>query len=321
MKSGALAIRLNATLRAVPVARARGLTKEYGPNRAVAGIDFDVEPGECFGFLGPNGAGKTTTMRMLYGRLRRTSGSLEVLGLDPGRAGRELRARIGVVPQANHLDEELTVIENLVVYAGYFGIPARDAQSRGTDLLRFFHLEHRSGTRTAELSGGMQRRLLVARGLINAPELLILDEPTTALDPQARMAVWQRLADLKHSGVAIALTTHYMEEASRLCDRLVIMDRGMIVATGTPRDLIADHAGSQVLEVRWPVGAAIPALPGQPVRRMERVGDRLLVFTADPARALSQLQGSAETALVRPASLEDVFMHLTGRELDSGAPA
>jgi lipooligosaccharide transport system ATP-binding protein len=303
------------------VVEARQLLKNYGQVRAVDGTSFEIQPRECFGFLGPNGAGKTTTMRMLYGRVMRTGGSLQVLGLDPSTRSREIRQRIGVVPQSNNLDGDLTVIENLTVYAGFFGIRQAEARERAEHLLEFVQLQTRPAARIWELSGGMQRRLLVARALINQPELLILDEPTTGLDPQARLVVWQRLAELKRQGVTIILTTHYMEEASRLCDRLVIMDHGRIVETGTPRSLIEKHAGSQVLEVEWPIDQPTPEL-GVPdgIRRLERVGDRLLLFTPDPSATLRVLKGRLpeETALIRPATLEDVFIHLTGRELQEG---
>ena len=297
---------------------ARGLTKTFPPDRtAVDAIEFAIDDRECFGFLGPNGAGKTTTMRMLFGRLRRTAGDLHVLGLDPDRQTREVRCRIGVVTQENNLDEDLTVFENLLVHAGYFGLSGSAVRRRAADLLSFMELEGREHSQVRQLSGGMQRRLLVARGLINQPELLTLDEPTTGLDPQARLVVWQRLGELREQGVTIVLTTHYMEEASRLCDRLVVMDAGRIVERGTPRDLIRRHAGEQVLEVRWPAGADQPALDGTPVRRVDRHGDRLLVFTDDPAAALAGLGGRVppEAMLIRPATLEDVFIHLTGREL------
>jgi lipooligosaccharide transport system ATP-binding protein len=297
---------------------ARGLTKIFPPERtAVGGIDFAIEDRECFGFLGPNGAGKTTTMRMLFGRLRRTAGDLHVLGLDPDRQTREVRARIGVVTQENNLDQDLTVFENLLIHAGYFGLSGPAVRGRAADLLRFMQLEGRERSQVRELSGGMQRRLLVARGLINQPELLILDEPTTGLDPQARLVVWQRLGELRQQGVTIVLTTHYMEEASRLCDRLVVMHAGQIVERGTPRELIRRHAGDQVVEVRWPSAADQPRLDRTPVRRVDRHGDRLLVFTDDPASALAGLGGLVppEAMLVRPATLDDVFIHLTGREL------
>ncbi len=304
-----------------PIVEAHDLAKDYGEVRAVDGISFLILPRECFGFLGPNGAGKTTTMRMLYGRVMRTGGALHVLALDPSRDARRIRARIGVVPQTTNLDGDLTVMENLLVYAGYFGIPRASARERADHLLAFVQLQARPRARTWELSGGMQRRLLVARALLNEPELLILDEPTTGLDPQARLVVWQRLAELKRRGVTIILTTHYMEEATRLCDRLAIMDRGRIVESGTPRALIAKHAGAQVLELEWPVDAPAPDVAGgDGIRRVERVGDRLLLFSPDPTALLPRLRGRlpVDSALIRPATLEDVFIHLTGRDLKEG---
>ena len=297
---------------------ARGLTKIFPPDRAaVDGIDFEIDERACFGFLGPNGAGKTTTMRMLFGRLHRSAGDLQVLGFDPDRQTREVRSRIGVVTQENNLDQDLTVLENLLVHAGYFGLGGPELRRRAADLLSFMELEGRERAHGRELSGGMQRRLLVARGLINRPELLILDEPTTGLDPQARLVVWQRLGELREQGVTIVLTTHYMEEAARLCDRLVVMNAGRIVERGTPRELIRRHAGDQVLELRWPAAADQPGLGRVPVRRVDRHGDRLLVFTDDPAAALAGLSGRVppDSMMVRPATLEDVFIHLTGREL------
>jgi lipooligosaccharide transport system ATP-binding protein len=299
---------------------ASGLVKIFADRRAVDGVDFQIEDRECFGFLGPNGAGKTTTMRMLFGRLRRTAGDLHVLGLDPDRQTREVRSRIGVVSQENNLDQDLTVLENLLIHAGYFGLGGPGVRRRAAELLAFMQLEGRETSRVRELSGGMQRRLLIARGLVNEPELMILDEPTTGLDPQARLVVWQRLSELRERGVTIVLTTHYMEEATRLCDRLVVMDDGRIVERGAPRDLIRRHAGEQVVEVRWPSGADQPALERMPVRRVDRHGDRLLVFTDDPAAALAGLGGLVppEAMLVRPATLEDVFIHLTGRDLQEG---
>jgi lipooligosaccharide transport system ATP-binding protein len=298
------------------VVEARELVKDYGSVRAVDGVSFAIKPGECFGFLGPNGAGKTTTMRMLYGRILRSGGSLRVLGFDPSAQPREIRMRLGVVPQVTNLDGDLTVLENLMVYGGFFGLNRKLARQRAEQLLDFVQLSGRSSARVWDLSGGMQRRLLIARALINQPELLILDEPTTGLDPQARLAVWQRLSELKSQGVTIVLTTHYMEEASRLCDRLVIMDRARIVEAGTPRSLISRHAGGQVLELEWPIEAPSPSLAdAAAVDRLERVGDRLLVFSHDPARALAALGQAAGGTLLRPATLEDVFIQLTGRDL------
>jgi len=298
---------------------ADGLVKIYGDRRAVDSIDFEVRNGVCFGFLGPNGAGKTTTMRMLYGRLRRDAGRLDVLGLDPDRHRRQVRQRLGVVTQANDLDQDLNVRENLVVFAGHFGLHGREVRERAQKLLEFFDLGERGGSHVGDLSGGLQRRLLIARSLMHDPELLVLDEPTTGLDPHARILVWQRIAELRQRGVTVVLTTHYMEEAARLCDEVVVMDHGRIVERGTPRDLILRHAGQQVVEVRWPLGT--PAPPSGPeVRRVDLLGDRLLLFADNPAAALGLVHGRVDSGatIVRPATLEDVFIHLTGRLLEEG---
>jgi lipooligosaccharide transport system ATP-binding protein len=305
--------------RPAPAIAARGLVKTYGDRRAVDAIDFEVAPGVCYGFLGPNGAGKTTTMRMLYGRLRRDAGDLEVLGLDPDRSRREVRERLGVVTQANDLDQDLDVLENLVVFAGHFGRRGREVRERARELLAFFDLADRAAASVRDLSGGLQRRLLIARSMMHDPELLVLDEPTTGLDPQARIVVWQRIAELRQGGVTIVLTTHYMEEAARLCEEVVVMDQGRIVEAGTPRDLIRRHAGEQVVEVRWPLGT--PAPPAGPdVRRVDLLGDRLLLFADNPGAALGLVRGrvDSDAAIVRPATLEDVFIHLTGRRLEGG---
>jgi lipooligosaccharide transport system ATP-binding protein len=300
-----------------PAVVAEGLVKAYGDRRAVDGIHFEVRHGVCFGFLGPNGAGKTTTMRMLYGRLRRDSGQLHVLGLDPNRSRRQVRERLGVVTQANDLDQDLDVFENLVVFAGHFGRRGREVRERARALLEFFDLGDRADSSVRDLSGGLQRRLLIARSLMHDPELLVLDEPTTGLDPQARIVVWQRIAELRQRGVTVVLTTHYMEEAARLCEEVVVMDQGRIVESGTPRDLILRHAGEQVVEVRWPLGMPAPSA-GPDVRRIDLLGDRLLLFADNPVAALGLVRGrvgSGDT-IVRPATLEDVFIHLTGRHLE-----
>jgi lipooligosaccharide transport system ATP-binding protein len=233
---------------AQPAVRAAGLRKSYGGRVAVDGIDFEVEPGICFGFLGPNGAGKTTTMKMIYGLAEIEDGELWVLGLDARRSRREVKARLGVVPQETNLDNDLTIRENLLVHAGYFGLDGAAADARVAELLRFALLSDRAGGRVQELSGGMRRRLLIARALINDPELVVLDEPTTGLDPQARLAVWGALGRLRERGVTVLLTTHYMEEAARLCDRLLIMDFGRIVAEGGPVGLVREHVGEGTLE-------------------------------------------------------------------------
>jgi lipooligosaccharide transport system ATP-binding protein len=296
---------------------ADGLVKTYGDRKAVDAIDFQVRSGVCFGFLGPNGAGKTTTMRLLYGRLRRDSGRLEVLGLDPDRSRRAVRERLGVVTQANDLDQDLNVLENLVVFAGHFGLSGPGVRRRAQELLEFFDLGSRGDSDVRDLSGGLQRRLLIARSMMHDPELLVLDEPTTGLDPQARILVWQRIAELRQRGVTVVLTTHYMEEAARLCEEVIVMDRGLIVERGGPRDLILRHAGEQVVEVRWPLGT--PAPPAGPeVRRIDLLGDRLLLFADNPGAALGLVRGRVDSAamIVRPATLEDVFIHLTGRLLE-----
>jgi lipooligosaccharide transport system ATP-binding protein len=302
-----------------PAVVADGLLKRYGDRPAVDAVDFAVPTGVCFGFLGPNGAGKTTTMRMVYGRLRRDAGRLEVLGLDPDRSRREVRERLGVVTQANDLDQDLTVLENLIVFAGYFRQQGLEVRTRARELLDFFELGERAGASVRDLSGGLQRRLLIARSLMHDPELLVLDEPTTGLDPQARIVVWQRIAELRQRGVTVVLTTHYMEEAARLCEEVVVMDHGRIVERGAPRDLIRRHAGEQVVEVRWPLGAPAPAA-GPEVRRIDLLGDRLLLFADNPGAALGLVRGrvDSDAAIVRPATLEDVFIHLTGRRLEEG---
>ena len=301
---------------------ASSLTKRFGSFTAVDGIDFTVEHGEAFGMLGPNGAGKSSTMRMVGCVSPVTSGSLRVLGMDPAVDGRAIRARIGSVPQDDTLDTELTVWDNLMVYGRYFGIPKADVRARATELLAFFQLADRRDDRVNPLSGGMKRRLTVARALINQPELLLLDEPTTGLDPQARHLLWERLYQLKRSGVTLLLTTHYMDEAEQLCDRLVIMDRGRIVAEGSPRELIQRHATREVVELRFATTdeqeAALPLLaPGAP--RVESLTERVLVYTSDGEAAVGMLaqHGLTPTSvLVRRGTLEDVFLLLTGRALE-----
>ncbi|HEX6548615.1 MAG TPA: ABC transporter ATP-binding protein [Candidatus Dormibacteraeota bacterium] len=298
-----------------PVVEAEALTKRFGELTAVDGIDFRVAKGESFGFLGPNGAGKTSTMRMIACVSPPTSGSLKVLDQDPASQGRQIRARLGVVPQADTLDLELSVEENLVVYGRYYDLSYRESRRRAKELLEFVQLADRAGDRVEPLSGGMKRRLVIARGLMNSPELLLLDEPTTGLDPQARHLVWERLYGLKQQGVTLILTTHYMDEAEQLCDRLVIMDHGRIVAEGTPTHLIQEHAGREVLELRPPKAADELDGIGD---RLERLPDRVLVYTGDGDAALEQVRRKGiepESALVRRASLEDVFLRLTGHEL------
>ncbi len=299
---------------------ARGLTKRFGNLVAVDAVDFDVDRGEAFGFLGPNGAGKTSTMRMIGCVSPASDGILRVLGMDPSVDGPRIRARLGVVPQADTLDRELRVEENLLTYARYFDIPWPIARQRTRELLDFVQLSDRAQSDVEPLSGGMRRRLSIARALINEPELLLLDEPTTGLDPQARHLVWDRLYRLKQRGVTIILTTHYMEEAEQLCDRLVVMDKARIVAEGSPRSLIDQYSSREVLELRFPSDAA-PALDGKMdgvADRMEVLPDRVLLYTQDGDRAVASLHERGvhpESTLVRRSSLEDVFLRLTGRQL------
>jgi lipooligosaccharide transport system ATP-binding protein len=299
---------------------ARELTKKFGQFVAVDGIDLDVAPGEAFGFLGPNGAGKTSSMRMISAVSPRTSGELSVLGIDPDRDGARIRARLGVVPQLDTLDTELTVMENLLIYGRYFDLTYAEARSRANELLEFVQLSDRANDLVEPLSGGMKRRLTIARSLINEPDLLLLDEPTTGLDPQARHLVWDRLYRLKQRGTTLVLTTHYMDEAEQLCDRLVVMDKGKIVAEGSPRSLIEQYSTREVLELRFPVGVQ-ETLNGQLEglgERVEWLPDRVLVYAADGEAAMEAAHERGlepETSLVRRSSLEDVFLRLTGRSL------
>jgi lipooligosaccharide transport system ATP-binding protein len=301
--------------------RARGLTKRFGSFTAVDGINFDLFRGEAFGFLGPNGAGKSSTMRMLGCVSPPTLGDLTILGGDPVRDGAAIRARLGVVPQEDTLDSELTVRENLLVYGRYFGLPRKLINERTDQLLDFVQLTERGNDQVDPLSGGMKRRLTIARSLINDPDILILDEPTTGLDPQARHVVWDRLFTLKQRGVTLILTTHYMDEAEQLCDRLVVMDHGIIAAEGTPRDLITRYSTPEVLELRFAPGTqedAIPKIKDLSPERMEVTADRLLLYAADGDDFLARVHRAGLeplTELVRRSSLEDVFLHLTGRTL------
>jgi lipooligosaccharide transport system ATP-binding protein len=299
--------------------RARGLTKRFGNLTAVDGIEFDVAPGEAFGFLGPNGAGKTSTMRMIGAVSPRSGGELTVLGMDPETDGVRIRRRLGVVPQDDTLDTELTVFENLLIYGRYFDVSYAETRRRADELLEFVQLSERKNDLVEKLSGGMKRRLTIARALINEPDLALLDEPTTGLDPQARHLVWERLYRLKQQGTTLALTTHYMDEAEQLCDRLVVMDKAKIVAEGSPRSLIEQYATREVLELRFPVDAQ-PTLNGQldDIGRVEHLPDRVLVYTTDgeAAAVAAQSRGlQPESVLVRRSSLEDVFLRLTGRSL------
>ena len=306
--------------RADALVHARGLTKRFDKLVAVDAIDFDVQWGEAFGFLGPNGAGKTSTMRMIGCVSSPSGGELRVLGLDPVIDGPRIRARLGVVPQADTLDMELRVDENLLTYARYFDIPRDVARTRTQELLEFVQLKDRAKDEVEPLSGGMKRRLTIARALVNEPGLLLLDEPTTGLDPQARHLVWDRLYRLKQQGVTIVLTTHYMDEAEQLCDRLVVMDKAKIVASGSPRSLIDQYSTREVLELRFPIDAA-PALDGKLdgiAERVEVLPDRVLLYAHDgeaAASAVHQRGLRPESTLVRRSTLEDVFLRLTGRSL------
>jgi lipooligosaccharide transport system ATP-binding protein len=299
---------------------ARALTKSFDDVEAVKGIDLEVRRGEFFGFLGPNGAGKTSTMRMIACVSPVTSGSLRLFGMDPARDGARIRARIGVVPQLDTLDVELSVQENLWIYGRYFDLPRAECRRRAAELLEFAQLTDRATSVVDNLSGGMKRRLSIARSLINEPELLLLDEPTTGLDPQARHVLWERLYRLKQQGVTQVLTTHYMDEAEQLCDRLVVMDQGRIVAEGSPRQLIDRYSTREVLELRFPAGtndqhtAELAGLGD----RQEQLPDRVLVYADDGEAALTEAHHRGlrpESALVRRSSLEDVFLQLTGRSL------
>ena len=301
-----------------PLIEARGLTKRFGDFTAVDEIDFAVERGETFGFLGPNGAGKTSTMRMISAVSPVTAGTLRVLGHDPGEDGAEIKARMGVVPQQDTLDFELTVYENILVYGRYFGIPKDVIKSRAEELLDFVQLNERRESKVEPLSGGMKRRLTIARALVNDPELLLLDEPTTGLDPQARHVLWDRLYRLKQQGVTQVLTTHYMDEAEQLCDRLVVMDQAKIVAEGSPRELIAQYVQREVVELRFPDGAPPNGNLEGLGDRQEVLADRVLIGTDDGdalAHSVHELGIPIESVLVRRSTLEDVFLTLTGRTL------
>ena len=302
-----------------PLVRAAHLTKRFDDFTAVDSVDFTVEPGEVFGFLGPNGAGKSSTMKMIGAVSPVTDGSLTVFGLDPEADGAEIRARLGSVPQENLLDTELTVFENLFIYGRYFDLPKAVIKERIDELLAFAHLEDRREDLVDPLSGGMKRRLTIARALINQPELILLDEPTTGLDPQARHALWDRLYRLKQQGVTQIVTTHYMDEAEQLCDRLVIMDNGKIVAEGSPRNLIERFATRDVVELRFPVDTNVKEqdLAGL-AKRIESLPDRSLLYTDnadDTLVRLTERPFAVESTLVRRATLEDVFLRLTGRSL------
>jgi lipooligosaccharide transport system ATP-binding protein len=303
-----------------PLIHARGLVKRFGDFTAVDGIDVDVTRGEAFGFLGPNGAGKSSTMRMISCVSPPTGGVLSILGMDPRRDGPRIRARLGVCPQLDNLDIELTVRENLTTYARFFGIARAEARRRADELLRFVQLAERANSKVDPLSGGMKRRLTIARALVNEPEVVLLDEPTTGLDPQARHLVWERLFRLKQQGVTLVLTTHYMDEAEQLCDRLVVMDGGRIVAEGSPRALIERYSTREVVELRFTTddqAAYADKLAGLG-ERLEVLPDRILLYVGDGDGAAAEVQRRAlhpASVLVRRSSLEDVFLHLTGRTL------
>ncbi len=298
------------------VIEAGHLRKTFGELVAVDDLSFSVAPGECFGILGPNGAGKTSTIRMVYGFSPPTAGTLRVFGLDITRETRAVKARIGICQQENNLDPDLTVFDNLTVFARFFDIPADEAVRRARDLLKFMALEHRADARTVELSGGMVRRVVMARALINRPELLILDEPTTGLDPQSRHQVWDRLDELRHDGLSILITTHYMEEASRLCDRLIILDGGRLLVEGKPAELVRRHVGRHVIEVVEPADGLTDFLRGKGVQ-YEIFGRRLIAAVEDGSAIYREISDRycSGGCTMRMATLEDVFLRLTGRDL------
>ena len=303
-----------------PLITAQNLVKTYGDFKAVDGINFHVQKGEAFGLLGPNGAGKSTTMRMVASVSKRTAGDLSILGMDPNFRGPDIRAHLGVVPQQDNLDQELRVRENLIVYGRYFGLPHKFLTKRADELLEFAQLTDKAKSKVDALSGGMKRRLTIARALINDPDILLLDEPTTGLDPQARHILWDRLFRLKEKGVTLVITTHYMDEAEQLCDRLVVMDKGKIMAEGTPSSLIAAHSSREVVEVRFGSdknAEVAPRLEGLG-DRLEVLPDRILIYAADGEAVLEHIVAlglKPLTSLVRRSSLEDVFLRLTGRSL------
>lgn len=300
--------------------QARGLSKSFGGFEAVRGIDLDVTRGEVFGFLGPNGAGKSSTMRMISCVSPRSAGTLQILGMDPDVEGPSIRARIGVVPQQDNLDVDLTVRQNLEVYGRYFGLSRAHVRGKATELLEFAQLTDRAGQPVEPLSGGMKRRLTIARSLVNDPELLLLDEPTTGLDPQARHLLWDRLYRLKQRGVTQLITTHYMDEAEQLCDRLVVMDGGLISAEGSPAELIAQYATREVVELRFAPDAERPTheVLERLAERFEELPDRILLYSGDGEASLAAVHRAGVrplSSLVRRSTLEDVFLRLTGRSL------
>ncbi|MDP1852333.1 MAG: ATP-binding cassette domain-containing protein [Candidatus Planktophila sp.] len=299
---------------------ARGLTKKFGDLVAVDGIDFDVSKGESFGLLGPNGAGKSTVMRMVGATSQRDAGVLTILGKDPDRQGPQIRAHLGVVPQQDNLDTELSVIENLYIYGRYFGLPRAFVKAKIEELVAFAQLEEKRNAKVQSLSGGMKRRLTIARALVSEPEILMLDEPTTGLDPQARHILWDRLFRLKEQGVTLLITTHFMDEAEQLCDRLIVMDKGRIMAQGSPASLIKEYSSKEVLEVRFGSdrNQGVADTLNSLCERIEELPDRILMYTDDGESLLEKIYASGlhpKTSLVRRSSLEDVFLRLTGRTL------
>ncbi len=303
-----------------PLISARKLTKKFGDFIALDAIDFDVAKGEAFGFLGPNGAGKSTAMRIIGATSQRTSGEITILGKDPEVDGPQIRAHLGVVPQQDNLDQQLSVTENLYIYGRYFGLSRKFVKGKIEELLTFAQLEEKRNAKVESLSGGMKRRLTIARALVSEPEILILDEPTTGLDPQARHILWDRLFRLKEVGVTLVITTHFMDEAEQLCDRLIVMDRGKIMAEGSPAQLIKDFSTREVLEVRF--GSERNSEVANTLRelceRMEELPDRILLYSEDGESLLEKIYAinlHPKTSLVRRSSLEDVFLRLTGRTL------
>lgn len=299
---------------------ARGLTKKFGDFTAVDGIDFSVYRGESFGLLGPNGAGKSTTMRIIGATSQRTSGEITILGKDPEKFGPQIRAHLGVIPQKDNLDEQLTVTENLYIYGRYFGLSNKFIRGKIEELLEFAQLEEKRDAKVESLSGGMKRRLTIARALVSDPDILMLDEPTTGLDPQARHILWDRLFRLKEKGVTLVITTHFMDEAEQLCERLIVIDRGKIMAEGSPADLIRRYSSKEVLELRF--GSENNETVADQLRdkceRLEVLPDRILLYSEDAEHVLEEIMRSGmhpRTSLVRRSSLEDVFLRLTGRTL------
>ena len=299
-----------------PVIVARGLTKHFGAREAVRGINLDVPRGGCFGFLGPNGAGKTTTLRMILGQSPLTAGTLSVLGLPVPAGIREIRARSGVVPQSDNQDPDFTVVENLRMYARYFGLKPAQVADRIDELLMFLELGDRQDAKMRELSGGMKRRLSIARALINDPELIMLDEPTTGLDPQVRHLIWTRLRKLKSAGKTLLLTTHYLDEAERLCDQLVVIDRGRIIAQGSPQGLIREHVEPHVIELQGEAAQVLPVLDGMASLRLLSVGETHYCYAHELGPVLARLETAPQLQYThRVANLEDVFLKLTGHDL------